>query len=96
LALGARVAFSAIQVRLHAASVSRFNVVYPFADGNYFDSQFVPGDARVIEERKFSQITADVGSANSHSRGSYKSLSQTRLFGFVDLYGFEFFWRCKL
>jgi hypothetical protein len=90
------VAFPAIQVRLHAASVSRFNVVDPFADGNYLHSKFVPGDARVIEERKFPQVTTDVGPANSHSRSSDKSLSRTRLFGFVDLYGFEFFWSCKL
>jgi hypothetical protein len=90
------VAFSAIQVRLHAATVSRFNVVDSFADGNYLDSQFVPGDARVIEERKFSEIAADVGPANSHSRSSDKSLPRTRMFGFVDLYGFEFFWSCKL
>jgi hypothetical protein len=90
------VAFSAIQIGLHAASVSRFNIVDPFADGNYFDSQFVPGDARVIEERKFPQVTADVGSANSHSRSPDKSLPRTRMFGFVDLYGFEFFWSCKL
>ena len=89
-------AFPAIQVRLHAASVSRFNVVDPFANGNYCDSQFVPGDARVIEERKFPQVAADVGPANSHSRGSDKSLPRTRMFGLVDLYGFEFFWSCKL
>ena len=89
-------AFPAIQIGLHAASVSRFNVVDSFADGNYFYSQFVPGDARVIEKWKFPQIAADVGSANSHSRSSDKSLPRTRLFGLVDLYGFEFFWSCKL
>ena len=89
-------AFPAIQVWFHAASVARFDVVDAFADGNYFYSQFVPGDARVIEERKFSQIAANVGSANSHSGSSDKSLSRHRLLGFVDLYGFEFFWSCKL
>ena len=89
-------AFPAIQVGFNAASVAHFDVVDSFADRNYLDSQFVPGDAWVIKERKFSQIATDVGSANYHSRGSNKSLSRTRLFGFVDLYGFEFFWSCKL
>ena len=54
----------------------------------------------VIEEREFTQVATDVGSANSHSRSSDKSFASPRLgrlggidsledFGFGHLKGFH-------
>ena len=97
-------AFPAIQVWFDRAAISGADVGYAFPDLEHFHTQFVTGNARVVEEGKFSEVTTDVGPAYAHPRRADESFSGSGLgrfgcfkesegFGRSQLEGFHEVWQ---
>src|SRR6058998_3632306 len=63
MAAAAGVALLAVEVRLDSAAITWPDIRHAFADGEHFDSQFVPRNARIAEEGHFSEVPAVVGAA---------------------------------
>src|SRR5580704_16007264 len=65
VAARAGIALLTIDVRLHGASVARFDVADSLADRNDFDAEFVSRNARIAEERHLAEIAGKISPADA-------------------------------
>jgi hypothetical protein len=74
----ARKAAWIIHVGLHRAAVTRPHVrdIRPYFE--HFDTQFMTGNARIVEERKLPEVAADIRAANANAMSCDERLAWTR------------------
>jgi hypothetical protein len=66
---------TAVQVRLDGAVITDLEMIDTFSDGQNFDSEFMPQDARELNEGHLSEIAADIGAADTNGADGYQSLA---------------------
>lgn len=66
-----------VHVGFKRAFVAGFYVGHSFADGDDFESKFVPGGAGVGEEWKLPEVAGEIGAADAHAMGADKSFTGT-------------------
>ena len=71
----ARITGRVIDVWFHTASVSLLQMIDAGPDADYFNSQLVSGDPGITKKGHFTQISTEVGPANSHPMNPYLSFS---------------------
>ena len=69
---------AAIQVGLDRATVPRFQVHDIRTNRQHLDTEFVPEDARIFNERHLSEIAADVCAADPYSPDRHQRLTSSR------------------
>jgi hypothetical protein len=80
---------SAVHIGLNAAAITDFNIRNAIADGQNLNTQFMAGNSRILEERKFPQKTAEICAADSHSVSSHKNLAGAGWTGISDIHVFK-------
>ncbi|RFC45081.1 MAG: hypothetical protein DVB28_000748 [Verrucomicrobia bacterium] len=82
----AGIAGLAVKVRLHCATVPRFEMTDAIADGKNLYAQFMAWNSGVGEKGHLAQISAKVRSADAHALDAHQRLARERRrrFGNVD------------
>jgi hypothetical protein len=79
------VALLTVQIRFHAAAIPHLHSSNPLAQSDDLDAQFVTGNSRVRKEGHFTQIPAEIGTANSDAMDTDHRLTGRRCLRFINI-----------
>jgi hypothetical protein len=73
------VTFWIVDVGLDRATVAWLDARHFFANRQHFHAQFVPQNSRVRDERHFTEVSANIGSANADAMDADQRFARLRL-----------------